>query len=348
MNSQKPSQKPPVRRSLSPPTIVQTMQTEAAAIMQKLFGLNRNWYKSRDIAKNNYELGKKHFHAGNVSDAVMRLKMTVWMEPEHADAWYYLGRSLLAEGKKAEAANAIKKALNLKPGNEEAEYILALALGKNLPPEKAPKRIPQSLTLEHFEAIAPGFNKQQVEVFNYQGHNLLCNAIRAAMVQGRIDHVALELGVGTGLCGSRLRDVSSHITGIDFSAAMLAQAVPLQDAQGRKLYDALINREVRAFLKDAQPESYDIIYSAGLFNYVGDLSEIFALSARALKPGGLFAFTADTMDGDGYRLDTQAGYFRFSLSYLRSLASNNSLTEVKCEKANIYPEDPALVCVFRK
>ncbi len=342
MISQKPSQKPPRV------TILQDMQSGLAEIVQKMFGLSGDWYKHRDIGKNNFTLGVRHFQLGNIRDAVLRLKMATWMDPTHAEAWYYLGRSLMADGKNPQAIAALTKALKLNPSHEETAYMLALASGSSTPAEKLPKKMPASMVLEHFEAIASGFSEEQVNHYEYTAHIALADAIRAALVPGRIDHTVLELGVGTGLCGSRLRDVSAELTGVDFSGRMLEEAMKVQDAQGKKLYDALIKREVHEFLGEAAPTSYDVVLFCGLLSYIGDPARLLPLAVAALKQGGVLAFTAEKMDGDGFRFDPKAGYFRFSLPYLRALAVSAGLTEASCAEAKFYPDDSGLVCVFKK
>jgi hypothetical protein len=62
----------------------------------------------------------------------------------------------------------------------------------------------------------------------------------------------------------------------------------------------------------------------------------------------LFAITADKLEGEGYRLDTQVGRFRFSQSYLRQLATAYGLAETMFEDAETYPAYKMWLCVFRK
>lgn len=85
--------------------------------------------KIRDITKNNYELGKKHYDLGNFDDAVFRFKFLTWMDPKNADSWYWLGASYIAVDKKPSAVVALKKALELKPDWQEAKDLLRAASG---------------------------------------------------------------------------------------------------------------------------------------------------------------------------------------------------------------------------
>lgn len=83
--------------------------------------------KVRDIVKNNYELGRKHYELGNFEDAIFRFKFLTWMEPKHADSWYWLGASYLAMEKRNNAKAALKKALEIRPNFQEAHDMLKAA-----------------------------------------------------------------------------------------------------------------------------------------------------------------------------------------------------------------------------
>ncbi len=67
----------------------------------------------------------------------------------------------------------------------------------------------------------------------------------------------------------------------------------------RKTYDDLVKFELTEFL-NRQTEAYDVIASADTLCYFGDLEPVFRAAAKALKPGGLLAFTLeDARDDDG-------------------------------------------------
>lgn len=85
--------------------------------------------QARNIVKNNYELGRKHYELGNFDDAVLRFKFLTWMEPRHADGWYWLGVSYMAVDKKPNAKAALIKAVAIKPDFPEAKDLLKAASG---------------------------------------------------------------------------------------------------------------------------------------------------------------------------------------------------------------------------
>jgi predicted TPR repeat methyltransferase len=163
-----------------------------------------------------------------------------------------------------------------------------------------------------------------------------------------MDHVLLELGVGTGLCGPAIRDIAAHFTGVDFSGAMLEQAVGVVDRNNKKIYDALIKREALDFLKDAPDEGYDVVMSAGMFSYIGDIAGYFEQIHRVLKSSGLFAFTADVLEGEGYEFVPKEARFAFSKPYLKELIVRNGFQELRFKDLAVYADFPAWVCVLQK
>ncbi len=318
--------------------------------MRILFGVTRNWERHPSLVRNNYELGMGHLAAGSTSDAILRFSVVTWLEPQHADAWYYLGCSYLAAARVRPAQKAFRRALALRPGHPETLYMLAIALGKAAPKETLPRLMPLALVEAHFNALAADYAHVQLEEAAYEGHVLLAAAIRARIVPGRVDHEILDIGAGTGLAGAQLRDIAQTLTGLDISAPMLERAKLLQDEDGKKTYDMLLQRDAASYLAGVPDASLDIIMAADVMGYIGELEPIFTHAARTLKPAGLLAFTADKLEGDGadFMLDTSAGRFRFSRAYLEALARAHGLRELTFDDVPVYPGQNAWLCVFTK
>src|SRR5205823_1806540 len=71
--------------------------------------------------------------------------------------------------------------------------------------------------------------------------------------------------------------------------------------------------------------AYDLIVAGDVLIYVGSLDEIFPAVARALRPGGLFAFSLERHDGDeDFVLQHR---FVHNMGYIRRLAGEAGLTE---------------------
>jgi predicted TPR repeat methyltransferase len=340
----------------TPPTAVQNVVHDVGLMLgetkKQLWDFVRDLDKMRTIQQNNYQLGHHHLRLGNVSDAVLRFKFVTWLNPMHFDAFYYLACSYLASDKKKQACDAFKRALILKPDYEEASYMLALAGGEDTKAAFQPKRMPLKLAKEYFDSQATTYNHEQLEVQGYDGHRQLANAIRAVLVPSRTDHVILDLGSGTGLCGSLMRDVAVQLNGVDIAPAMVTEALKLTDKEGNKIYNALIRQDIQSYLKGSAADTYDIVMSADTFNYLGDLKEVFSCASNTLKSSGLFAFTADKIEDvtnkTGYMFDHLRSSFRFSQAYLEGLAEENGLKSVKITSVDTYPGNASWLCIYKK
>lgn len=101
----------------------------------------------------------------------------------------------------------------------------------------------------------------------------------------------VDLGCGTGLMGERLRHAVSHLTGVDISAAMVAET------RDKAIYDGVERAELLDFL-GAEGCVADIVTAADVFMYCPALPPIFSLVGKILRPGGLFAFSVERHDGE--------------------------------------------------
>ena len=153
----------------------------------------------------------------------------------------------------------------------------------------------------------------------------------------------LDLGCGTGLAGVLFRDRVEKLDGVDLSPAMLAKAAALG------LYARLEEAELGSALAAAAPASFDLIIAADTLCYVADLAPVFAEARRVLAPGGLFAFTLETHDGDGVLLRDTLRYAH-AAALARDLAATAGLAVVLLDEASTRSEKgvpvPGLVCVL--
>ena len=131
-----------------------------------------------------------------------------------------------------------------------------------------------------------------------------------AVAPGRRFGSALDLGCGTGLMGARVRERVGRLEGVDLAPAMI------EKARERGVYDAL--EVVDAVERLARTRgAFDLILAADTLPYLGDLAPAFAACRGALAPDGLFVFTAETIDGDGFRL-LDGLRFAHAASYVES------------------------------
>lgn len=158
-------------------------------------------------------------------------------------------------------------------------------------------RAPSDYVAALFDDFADRFERQLVDNLGYDAPAQL-----AEMVRRRGERFAriLDLGCGTGLAGPHLRRFEGRLTGVDLSGGMLARAAERGD------YDALVQTEAVTFLREAK-DGFDLIFSADVLAYFGDLSPVFAAAAQVLAPGGILAFTTELGEA-GWTLLPSARY----------------------------------------
>lgn len=198
-----------------------------------------------------------------------------------------------------------------------------------------------------FDDYAPRFEAALVGRLGYRTPEALETEIRSAMTArglGRFGR-ALDLGCGTGLMGGRLRPLVERLEGVDLSARMLGEA------RRKGIYDRLEKADLQVVL-DAEQASADLIVAADVLNYVGALEAPLASAGRALRQGGLMAFSLETHGGgEPVRLGTSLR-FQHAVAPMLEICRAAALVPMSVEPVVIrmdrgLPVDGVIVLVQR-
>lgn len=258
---------------------------------------------------------------GRPDEALAALERALALDDTIAEAWSMRGNLLRELRRLPEAASCFERALALGADPELHRYYLAAVSGQS-----APGPVPRGYVEVLFDEYADDFQQHLVEGLRYQGPQQLLQLLQASGAR-RFDAV-LDLGCGTGLCGGLLRPLSGRVEGVDLSANMLAQA----RASGH--YDALHHGDiVEALQGDAG--RLDLVIAADVFIYVGRLEAVFEGTARALRPGGWFAFTVERASGGADVQLLPSLRHAHAEPYLRRLAAERGLEVCMLREAPI-------------
>jgi predicted TPR repeat methyltransferase len=105
----------------------------------------------------------------------------------------------------------------------------------------------------------------------------------------------------------------------------------LARARARDLYDDLVEAELSTWLTE-QRSACDLIVSADTLCYFGSLDEPLSGAGRALRPGGLLAFTVEkAADGVGAYVLHSSGRYSHAESYVRKALVEAKLTVIDVE-----------------
>ncbi len=271
-----------------------------------------------------YNLGDLLHAQGMHEEAIKSMRQALILEPGFANACNSLATLLMERGELEQAKALFERTLQLDRSNTSARHMLAALSGETT------KTAPPGYVTGLFDGCAGYFERHLVDELGYRAPQDLYTAVSRLVDADCEGLEVLDLGCGTGLCAPLFRDMAGTLVGVDLSPGMLAEA-------GRPgLYDSLVEADITEALRE-HPDAYDLIVSADVFIYVGALEAVFEAAARALRPGGLFAFSIEVEEGDGYSL-RQSGRYAQSLGYIRRLAAENGLHECSVDSCVLRME----------
>jgi predicted TPR repeat methyltransferase len=274
-----------------------------------------------------FRLGIVLYQQGFAADAEVPFRRTVELDPSNLDAQQNLAAVLVDQGRHREAqpyfeqllaqdpnqelawaglANVhtalgdmpraivcMEKALALNPGNTATRHLLRAAKGET------PAHPDWRYVENFFDDYAARFEKHLVDRLDYVAPQTLAALIKTDKPLRDV----LDLGCGTGLFGAAWRAVQpdAHLIGVDLSHRMV------QAAQARNIYKAVHKGEAEDYLAHSK-EAFDLIAATDVFIYVGDVSALFTLACARLRSGGLLAFTVETTNAPGFKLEASGRY----------------------------------------
>ena len=309
-----------------------------------------------DDARGWYRLGNQREDEGRDTEALACFERAVAADPCHARAWNNLGAASqrLGNMRRAEeayrtalvhdpallqpslnlgrlhenrseldkAAECYRAALAHHPGDGMLTHLLAAATGVST--QRAPRQYVEAL----FDDQAPRFDARLVGDLGYRVPGLLADLVRPALAALPAPARVLDLGCGTGLVGAALAADGVELTGVDLSRGML------QRAAERKVYAHLSRSDVLDALRERADERLAAVIAADVFIYIGELRDLFAATARALGPDGVFAFSVERAPSGTYLLQP-TGRYAHSVQYLRALATEAGLRVEHAVQADI-------------
>jgi predicted TPR repeat methyltransferase len=260
------------------------------------------------IADRRYAYAESAAREGDWRAAAEVLEQALERAPQWAPAWLALGeaREMLAETESAVAA--YRATLAVDPEDRLGAAPRLARLGA-----VSPTALPPAYVCELFDDYAPRYEKHLTERLAYRGPTLIVQALDDVAPCRRFAG-AFDLGCGDGLMGAALRSRVETLIGVDLSPAMVTKA------RHRGVYDEAGTGEICAFLESRAAASADLIVAADALPYFGDLNRLFLTVAHALAKSGLFVFTAEAFEGEGYRLGATLR-FAHSRSYLSNGAA---------------------------
>lgn len=225
--------------------------------------------------------------------------------------------NLQLQGKEDDVLRLTDKWLELFPNNPAALHML-----ETLKNSKEVKRASAEYVQELFDAFADSFD-EVLKGLDYRAPSLIASAVKALPFDDSC--VALDLGCGTGLCATAMKDLDVcpvNLTGVDLSAEMLKKA------RQRGLYTELVQADILAFLPSC-PDRFDLVVSADVLTYLGDLSKVFSGLSVAVRSGGRIIFTVseNANPDEEYSMEPSGRFMHGRKYILKELEKNRFQAE---------------------
>ena len=242
-------------------------------------------------------------------------------------AFERLGSSFYQLGRYDRAAGVYRRWRELDPANATAQHMYAAASGDSVP-HRASAQYVTSL----FDRFADSFDST-LERLDYAAPRLLYEALVKEVDCGRDGLAVLDAGCGTGLCGVLMRSLAKFLAGVDLSARMLARARALN------LYDELSEGELCAFMA-SRPQEFDVVICADTLIYFGALEEPVMAAHRCLRPGGVFAFTVETLPADSSTPSGISAHGRYThtAGYVLKTLQASGFSDIECSSVVLRKE----------
>jgi len=179
-----------------------------------------------------------------------------------------------------------------------------------------------------FNAFADEFDDVLASL-NYQAPQIIHDKIvQIYSHQSHVKLTILDAGCGTGLCGGFLKKYAKHfgLYGVDISEKML------QQAQAKKVYNKLVCDDLENYFFSTK-KRFDLIVSADVFTYLGDLEKVISGCYLVLNQNGKIIFTvsANNINNSDYFLHS-SGRFLHHKNYIEKLLLKHNFQIAEIEE----------------
>lgn len=266
--------------------------------------------KHPDSIEYNYNAGVAEMALGHLNKAQTHFQNVLKTDEKHSASLANLASIASRLNKTEDAIKYLKRAKLANPNDSSSAFMLDAYLGKT---KKREHSLDYAKNL--FDNYALHYEKHMVDTLNYQTPHHMAKLLHTHIENLHVER-ALDLGCGTGLSGVILRELCTHLTGVDLAPNMLIEA------ERKHIYDELIESDIVAFLK-TNSSAFSLIIAADVLPYLGKLESLFQGAQKNLVDDGLFVFTHEISEKDLWYLQKTAR-FAHHPDYIHTLASQNS------------------------
>lgn len=238
-----------------------------------------------------------NFSVGWLNRALTCTKLERWVEaiesfkridPAQAldqDVLLGMGLAYAATGNKVRAIECYEQVLSDDHDGQRGIQV-TLARLRELSPSELPERLSDASIRGTYRKKARTWDIDVTRSDDtYFGPDHIAELLATRLQAASPDSLSiLDLGCGTGACGSFLRSVANSLIGVDLSPEML------DECSRKALYDRLVEADITGFLA-SEEQRYDIVVAAGVFIMFSRLDGLLRRIRSLMNKAGVLAFT---------------------------------------------------------
>lgn len=301
--------------------------------------------KSKNLSKTNYDLGMFHMKNGNLSDAIMRFKLVIFMKGETGMLYYNLGRCYNSMDKQQKAEEALLKSKSFALDPVQIMLVDYELAHLNASKYKPPAFIPLPYVAEYFDNLARDLKSGTIAM-PYYGESMIIRTILAEVGSNELNMLDLGSGFGRIAEFARKKLNIAKITAIDISKEMANYANELM-GDSEKVYDIVLNTDFTKYLPTVE-EKFDLITAIESFSYLGDLTSILKHCANALESKGHLVLSLPLSNAKQFHLDKSLEFFTYSKEYLQTKLEEAGFTHIMMDELNINEDTIVIECICLK
>lgn len=288
----------------------------------------QEYQKALDLSPNDpmilHGVGKTLAKFGNES-ALEYFSRAHQLAPKMKNLQKDFGTAYLRFGQMPEAVKYLKIAHLEEPEDVHIPYLLCIAEGRE--PDNELKHL---YVQKEFDAYSDSFDYSLTGKLGYDAPQRMLKFLVETLPEALHFRNGVDLGCGTGLFGSVIKEYVDHLTGIDISGKMIEQA------QKRNCYDSLIEGEIVSVLKKIDT-SFDLFSATDVIIYIGDIEALFSAVKEKASQNALLLLTTESHEGEQFIL-RNTGRYAHSHEYIKSVSSANGFSIVASREIPLRKE----------
>jgi predicted TPR repeat methyltransferase len=243
-----------------------------------------------------YNTGVAEMALGHLNKALTHFETLLRASPHHFEALINSAAIHTRLNKRHLAITLLQQAHRINPNDSACQFMLNALTNQTSAINACPE-----YTQNLFNSYALYYDQHMQNTLHYAIPQHIEEELRTCTGISWPVERTLDLGCGTGLSGVVLQAFSEHLTGVDLSFKML------QQAKTKQVYDEVVESEIIAFLT-RETSSYNIIVSADVLPYLGELDTLFQAIRARLTPSGVFIFNIEISSQESWMLQENARF----------------------------------------